>query len=175
MAQYQNNPIIFGTPSLPPRPAAPPATSPNVFLFAPLGGYNYNTQTPLPSITYPPSTPPSSNNWSSGIYPPATGGGNVFGPIIFQPSSQPSVTTSTPGMFQPVPGQTLPNATPGGGGGLISQTVPQPILTPSSTMSTPTHPPQIGGWDNTCGISRGTTNRVVGGVEAKKGKFILKK
>lgn len=98
---------------------------------------------------------------------------NTLSPIIYSTSdintvkSVISSTTSTPDMgvivFRPTPpngGVQVIQPSPGPTsttGSLISQTGQTPLATTSTPQSF------------SCGVSRGTTNRVVGGNEAKKG------
>ncbi|TMW51495.1 hypothetical protein DOY81_003400 [Sarcophaga bullata] len=96
---------------------------------------------------------------------------NTLSPIMYTTSTKPAVasTTSTPDMgvivFRPTPpngGVQIIQSTPGptaATGDLISQTVQTPLATSSTPQAF------------SCGVSRGTTNRVVGGNEAKKGNY----
>ncbi|KAM7355855.1 proclotting enzyme-like [Cochliomyia hominivorax] len=133
------------------------------FLFAPLG-----TNAPAPTASkniMPPVIYPISNK---DIITPATT--THISPMVFTTSTPPTMNT-TPDMgvviFQPtvmppsggnVVIQPIPNQTPTQGT-LISQTVPQPII-----ISTTTSP-------STCGVSRATINRVVGGYETRRGNY----
>ena len=98
---------------------------------------------------------------------------NTLSPIIYSTSDVNTVkpvissTTSTPDMgvivFRPTPSNSGIQPTPGQtstAGALISQTGQMPLATTSTPQSF------------SCGVSRGTTNRVVGGNEAKKGVLL---
>ena len=100
-------------------------------------------------------SPLSSNTLSPIIY--STSGVNTIKPVL-------SSTTSMPDMgaivFRPTPPNSGVQPTPGAtstSAGLISQTGQMPLATSPTPQSF------------SCGVSRGTTNRVVGGNEAKKG------
>lgn len=144
------------------------------FLFAPLGS---NTPAPTASNNILLPNPTVSSNALSPIIftppnlnpaPPTT----KMPPVIFTTSITP--TTSTPDMgvvifqptvvspsggsgpvIQPIPNQGSTQGT------LISQTVQQPVINPTPAP--------------TCGVSRGTINRVVGGYEARRGIINLPK
>lgn len=120
-------------------------TQTTVFHFSPL------SSTTLSPMIYPtagiPTVPIFSGTMSMTMPTPTPS--PALGFTIFKPTNQPQ--SGGVQIIQPIPG---PTST---AGPLISQTVQMPLATssPSQVIS--------------CGVNRGTTNRVVGGNEAKKG------
>ncbi|XP_065361766.1 proclotting enzyme-like [Calliphora vicina] len=145
--QIQNTPTIFA----PTRKPFEQLHQTTQFLFAPLGSY-------VPPATTASSTKnPSSdmnNTPTSNPMPPTSASTSSSTPDKGVIILQPTMVTPSDGdiqVMQPIPGQTSTQDT------LISQPVQQPVTMPSTPL--------------TCGVSRGTTNRVVGGYEAKKGNY----
>ncbi|XP_023304786.2 venom serine protease Bi-VSP [Lucilia cuprina] len=149
--QIQIPPTIFGTTRRPSQPLY--QTTP--FLFAPLrttASPITATNSNMPPVIYPSSdlnnTPPPNKM-------PPTAASTIskattidMGVIIFQPTPQ---SPSGGPVIQPMPNQDSTQNT------LISEPNQYPPVMPSPSP--------------TCGVSRGTINRVVGGYETKKGNY----
>ncbi|XP_061388803.1 uncharacterized protein LOC133323915 [Musca vetustissima] len=123
-----------------------PAYPSKVFLFSSLGNYNSNTQTLTtqpPAMLYPQVSYPGVSNTPTTVY---------------QPQPQPPVNSGGTNVYQPIPQQPV---------GPIILTTPRPTSPVGPTNQLPPSQATM----ETCGISRGNTNRVVGGTEARRGAY----
>ncbi|XP_073840714.1 uncharacterized protein [Musca autumnalis] len=167
--------MLFGT-TAPVTTAAPS----NVFLFASLSKLNSNAQTQAtqtPAMIYPEASYPTSSNMNPFVFQmPGQNAVNTMPPSQTPPPAtayQPVPPASVGGtnVYQPIPQPVGPiilttTTTPAPGQNNVYQPIPQPVgpivLTTTQAPSTTVE---------TCGISRGNTNRVVGGAEAKRGAY----